>query len=420
MSAAPDPAHNAYSSTGVLRSMMTAVSASSRVAAGVALERNSGLRLRQAAGVVADRVRERRRHARPTMRGLVVGRGARVSWRDLPEPPSPGPLAAVVTPLAMATCDLDRPLGLGATPFPLPLHYGHECVAEVVAVGEQVRTVVRGDQVVVPFQVSCGDCQACAVGQSGNCRRVPPLSMYGFGITGGLWGGAVADRLAVPYADAMLVPLPPGVTPAAAASAADTLSDAYRHIAPHAQRILQHPDGPQVIVVGAVDTRSPFSASVPLYAGLIAQALIPDVEVLVVDARPVVRSHAQRLDMTATPPDRLRRQRAPLVVDSSASPRGLRLAIRATAPDGYCSCAGTLHASVRVPATLMFGRNVTLSIARSHVRSVIPDVLDLIASGRLLPELVTTTTASYDDAPDALRHHLLQPDIKTVLLRGRS
>jgi hypothetical protein len=29
----------------------------------------------------------------------------------------------------MATCDLDRPLMLGATPFPLPLQLGHECVA---------------------------------------------------------------------------------------------------------------------------------------------------------------------------------------------------------------------------------------------------------------------------------------------------
>ena len=33
---------------------------------------------------------------------------------------------------------------------------------------------------------------------------MPPVAMYGFGVTGGHWGGAYSDLLAVPYADAML------------------------------------------------------------------------------------------------------------------------------------------------------------------------------------------------------------------------
>lgn len=406
-----------YSSVGLLRSVATAVSPGSRAAAGVALERDRAQRVRRLLGVAVDRTRERRRPRRGTMRGLVVGRRARLGWRDLPEPPAPGPLAAVVAPLAMATCDLDRPLGLGATPFPLPLHLGHECVAEVLRVGDQVRTVGVGDRVVVPFQISCGACVACRVGQSGNCRTVPPLSMYGFGVTGGLWGGVIADQLTVPYADAMLVPVPTGVSSAAAASAADTLSDAYRHVAPHVERVRHHPDGPRVLVQGAVDQRSLFSASVPLYVGLIARALMPEVHVLIVDARANVRSEAGRLGLDAV--GRLRGQQAPLVVDGSASPRGLRQALRATAPDGYCSCAGSLHASVRVPASRMFGRNATLTIARSHVRAAIPGVLDLIATGRLEPGRVTTTVAAYDDAPDVLTAHLLTADTKTVLVRDQ-
>ena len=57
--------------------------------------------------------------------------------------------------------------------------------------------------------------------------------MYGFGIAGGLWGGVIADQLAVPFADAMLVPLPDGIDVVAAASVADNVSDGYRHVAPH-------------------------------------------------------------------------------------------------------------------------------------------------------------------------------------------
>jgi len=317
----------------------------------------------------------------------------------------------------MATCDMDRPLGLGATMFPLPLHLGHECVAEVLAVGEAVQSVHPGDRVVVPFQISCGVCRACRQGLTGNCRAVPPLSMSGFGIAGGAWGGVFAEQVAVPYADAMLVPLSPGIDPAAAASAADTLSDAYRHIVPHQQRIRSHPDGPSIIIVGAVRSDTVFSGSLPLYAGLIAKALGDDISISLVDSRPWVRAHADQLGLNTMPLRELRRCTAPLVVDCSAEPRGLALALEATAPDGLCSSAGTLHATARIPATLMFARNVTLSVSRSHAHAVVPEVLTLIADGRISPEEVTTTLAPFEDAPVVLRDHLTGIDTKTVLVR---
>ncbi len=397
--------------------MASLVSPAARAAGTVALERQARERLARLRAVAVDSAQQRRRPTRERVRSLVVGGGARTAWRAVAAPGRPGPLGALVAPLATATCDLDRPMGLGAAPFPLPLHFGHECVAEVAAVGADVRDVAVGDRVVVPFQISCGRCSACAVGLSGNCHAVPPISMYGFGLAGGAWGGVVADQLAVPFADAMLVRLPDGVDPAAAASAADTLSDAYRHLAPHLDRVRHHPDGPRVLLLGAVDPRTPFSPSMPLYAGLLARALLPEAEVLLLDARPAVRDQAGALGLVADDVRRLARQRAALVVDASADRRGLAGAIRATAPDGVCSCAGTLHASVRVPASVMFGRNVTLTVSRSHIRTVIPAVLDLIASGRIRPEGVTTTRSSFDDAPEALRAHLLTADTKTVLVR---
>ena len=116
-------------------------------------------------------------------------------------------------PIAASTCDMDCPLALGATLFALPLHLGHECVAEVLSVGERVARVRPGDRVVVPFQISCGPARPAAPGAPAAAPRVPPVSMYGFGLLGGHWGGAFSDELAVPYADAMLVSLPDGVEP---------------------------------------------------------------------------------------------------------------------------------------------------------------------------------------------------------------
>jgi alcohol dehydrogenase len=349
------------------------------------------------------------------MRALLLMPGGRLRWRSVPVPPSPGPLGAVVRPLAVATCDLDRPMGLGATPFLTPLHFGHECVAEVLTVGSQVTQCRLGQRVVVPFQISCGACVACSTGRTGNCEKVPPISMYGFGVSGGHWGGAVADELAVPYADAMLVPLPEGVEPAAAASVADNIPDGYRHVAPHLPGLLATGHPPRMIVVGAQSNGHLFTASVGLYAGLVARALGAS-EVTVIDARTDVRAQAERLGLAAITPKQARGLApAPLVADISASPAGLRRALKLTAPDGICSSAGSLHASSRIPTASMFGRNATLIVARSHARTFIPGVLALIADRKLAPERVITVLATMDDAAAALNDHIRGGSTKTVV-----
>jgi alcohol dehydrogenase len=315
----------------------------------------------------------------------------------------------------VATCDLDRPLMLGATPFPLPLQLGHECVAEVVMVGEDVRSVRIGDLVVVPFQISCGACGACRAGRSSNCETVPPASMYGFGLAGGLWGGAIADRLTVPFADAMLVPLPSGIDPTDAASVADNVSDAYRHVAPHLSGLLAEDAASQVLIVAATSRPAVFTSSVGLYAGQIARAFGAQ-NVALIDARPAVRARAQELDLTALPPEQARSvEQARLVIDVSSTRAGFRLALAHAAPDGILSCAGGLSPSVRVPLLRSFGRNITIHIGRSNARTVIPEVLSMMAAGRLHPERVTTQVAPMDDAVTALHEHCRDDAIKTVL-----
>lgn len=386
------------------------------VAVRLMLERDAETRLRRLRDAAGARIRDRRHPSPPRMRSLALLPGGRLRWRSIPAPPPPGPHAAVVRPIAIATCDMDRPIGLGATPFLAPLHFGHECVAEVLTVGSEVSSVRAGDRVVVPFQISCGACAPCRAGRTSNCATVPPISMYGFGVSGGHWGGAVADQLAVPFADGMLVPLPPGVDPAAAASVADNVSDAYRHVGPHLPALLAQDPDSTLIVVGGMSRRHLFTASVSLYAGLIAQSLGAR-RVTVVDARAAVRAQAEALGLTAVDP-RDARELAPsrLVADVSATPAGTRLALTLTAPDGVCSSSGTLHASTRIPSTLMFGRNVTLTVARAHARSLIPEVLELITDRGLQPERVTTVRASIDDAEPVLAEHLRGASTKTVLV----
>jgi alcohol dehydrogenase len=379
----------------------------------VLLERDGAQRLRRVAAGLLDGAAQRARPTRPRMRALQVFPGTRLRWRDAPAPAPPGPDGAVVHPIAASTCDLDCPLALGATQFALPLHLGHECVAEVLTVGERVRTVRPGDRVVVPFQINCGTCTACQAGRTGSCTSVVPAAAYGMGLATGHYGGAYSDELAVPYADAMLVALPEGIDPVAAASVADNVCDAYRHIAPHVPALLQADPEAEVLILAALTPRVSFSASNPLYAGLIALALGAR-NVQLVDARPHVRAHAERLGLSALHPRQLRRRPpAPLVVDLTVTRVGV--ALSHTAPDGVCSSAGSLHRSARIPTLQMYVRNVTLHLGRAHARALIPQVLELMRDGRLRPELVTTTVAPLDDAPRVLREHFLGGGVKTVL-----
>lgn len=397
---------------GWLRHYAGMLSPDAATAMRVSLERDSGERLRRLTATAGDRVWHGRRRAR--MRALTAAPGARLYWREVPTPPPPGPRGAVVHPIAASTCDMDCPVMLGATQILLPLHLGHECVAEVLAVGEQVRTVRPGDRVIVPFQINCGECPPCIAGHTGNCASVPPLSMYGFGVGTGHWGGAFSDELAVPYADAMLVALPEGIDPVAAASVADNVCDAYRHIGPHLPDLLASDPNAEVLIVAAIKPRSLFTPSCPLYTGMIALAMGAR-NVWFADSRPHVREHAERLGMHTLHPRELRR-RAPFGLVADVSVDGLHHALSATAPDGVCSSSGGLHRGVRIPFLQMYIRNATLHVGRTHVRALMPDVLELMTRGGLRPEAITTTVAPLDVAPSVLREHFLgAQSVKTVL-----
>lgn len=383
-------------------------------AARIMLERSARQRVDRLAGAV--RARGHRSSERRTMRALIARPGGRMEWRDVPAPSSPGPLAALVHPIAVATCDIDRAMGLGKTPFPLPMHFGHECVAEVVEIGEQVSTVRPGDRVVVPFQINCGSCGPCRNGLTSNCASVPPISMYGFGIVGGHWGGAYSDLLTVPYADGMLVPLPDDVDPAAAASVADNVADGYRAVAPYLPDLLARDADVEVLILAEIGRRPPFSASVPLYAGLAAKALGAGT-VHIVDRRPHVRRHAEALGLNSITPRDLRGLRTvPLVVDSTGTSAGVGTAIKHTAPDGVCISLSSVTATSRLPTALMYGRNVSYRLGRSHTRANIPAILDLMSSGDLHPELVTSHVGPLDRADALVRDHVLGEATKTIVV----
>ena len=51
---------------------------------------------------------------------------------------------------------------------------GHEFMGEVVEVGRDNRKLKRGDRVIVPFTIICGECEQCRRGNFSLCERTNP------------------------------------------------------------------------------------------------------------------------------------------------------------------------------------------------------------------------------------------------------
>lgn len=287
----------------------------------------------------------------------------------------------------------------GWVPFKGPSAIGHECVAEVLAVGAGVRQVRVGQWVVVPWAVSCGSCAPCLRGLTSKCATTTQrtLAAFGFGPASGPWGGMIADAIRVPFADHMLVPVPAGVPPLRVAAASDNLADAWRSVvAPLAER-----PGASVLILGGG------AKSIGLYAAGLAVAHGAAI-VDYLDDDPERRRIAESFGARArTASDANRRGAArgrgyDVVVEATSRAPGLRHAIGALAPGGICTAIGYYLASgTRVPLMRMYATDATLRLGVCHARAVLPALLAFIHRTGFPAERVTTLTADWEDAPSA-------------------
>ncbi len=107
-------------------------------------------------------------------------------------------------------CGSDQHMVRGRTTAPEGLILGHEITGLVIEAGRDVEFIKEGDLVSVPFNIACGRCRNCKVGQTGICLNVNPArpgAAYGYVDMGG-WVGGQAEYVMVPYADFNLLKFP--------------------------------------------------------------------------------------------------------------------------------------------------------------------------------------------------------------------
>jgi alcohol dehydrogenase len=340
------------------------------------------------------------------MQQLMALGSTAFEWREMPEPRLLAPTDAMVRPLAVAVCDADVLYMRGALRRRDPFCFGHEFVAEIVALGDEVAGFAIGDRVVVAFLIACGSCVSCRRGLPAACTTVSGKAAYGFGIFGD-WGGALCDLIRVPFASYMMERLPSGVSPAAAASVGDNLSDAFRCVA---EGLDEEPGAPVLVVAGGGGT-----PSIGLYAAALAMALGSE-RVDYLDSDPARLALAESLGAKA-----IESSAAPkhvgsyhVTADVSGDPSGawLSTALRSTAPYGRCTSCGVFHRDAPVPLGAMYDRGVRFTVGWSNPQANMARVLALLEA---VPGMLDSihTVAPWDEAID----RLAAPPTKLILVR---
>jgi threonine dehydrogenase-like Zn-dependent dehydrogenase len=360
------------------------------------------------------------------MEQLYFIKKGKLEWREVARPEITDKTQAIVRPFAVAKCDLDdaflfnniklkikigNVLGLIDPHYKSsfgnllngPFPFGHECVAEVVEVGDAVKNLKIGDVVSVPFQISCGFCKNCSNGFTSVCENTPPVSTYGFG-KHLQFGGAMSDYIKVPFADAMLLKIPDNIDPIHLASLSDNIPDAYRHL----NEIANNPNQSVLIVSGK-------AKSVGLYSLLLAKALnvanidyVDDNRERLEIAKNLKANNVYESNSQVT-------GKYDLVIDASATNQGLKTALRAVRNFGAISSSGIYIKRTALSLVEMYAKGVNFKIGFANARPDAEHVLELLKKVHIPFELITTYQNDWKNA----EHAFLKETTKVIVKRER-
>lgn len=152
------------------------------------------------------------------MRAVVFHDVGDIRLEEVKDPVIQEDFDAIVRLTASAICGTDLHMVRGTLPGMAPgTILGHEGIGIVEEVGPKVRNFVPGDRVVIPSTLGCGNCTYCRAGYFSQCDKINPngpsagTAFFGGPKSTGPFNGLQAERARVPFANINLVKLPPEV-----------------------------------------------------------------------------------------------------------------------------------------------------------------------------------------------------------------
>ena len=335
------------------------------------------------------------------MRALVYDEFAGpLTIREVPDP-APSPSGVVVQVGATGVCRSDWHGWQGHDPdIRLPHVPGHELAGTVVAVGSDVRRWRAGDRVTVPFVCACGRCAQCAAGHHQVCAQ---QTQPGF-----THWGSFAQLVALEEADVNLVRLPESLSFATAASLGCRYATSFRAVVQQGR--VRAGEWVAVFGCGGVGLAA---VQIAVCAG--ARVVAVDIsEGALALARELGAEHAVTESAAVA---ELTGGGVHLSLDALGSPETCVSSVLALRPRGRHVQVGLLPPAQGRPQ-LPMERVVALELevygSHGMAAHAYPELLDLVAQGRLRPDLLVRRELALDGAADALRDVGSTPGISVV------
>jgi threonine dehydrogenase-like Zn-dependent dehydrogenase len=345
---------------------------------------------------------------------------------------------AIVKVTSCAICGSDLHLFHNFIPAMLPGDImGHEMMGEVVETGSGVNgRLKKGDRVVVPFTIICGECEQCKRGNFSVCEttnRKKHLADKVFGhATAGLFGythltggypGGQAEFVRVPFADATHIKVPEGIPDEQVLFLGDIFPTGWQAVVqcdirptdtvaiwgcgPVGQMAIRSAillGSEQVVAIDCIPERlSMAEAGGAITINFEQESVIGRLNDLTDGKGPEKCIDAIGMEAHVTPsqPDTVVDRAKQMLMLENDRPHVLREMIYVCRPGGVISIPGVYSGFAdKIPMGQLMNKGLTVRTGQTHVNRWTDDLLHRIEEGQIDPSFVITHTVGLDQGPE--------------------
>ncbi len=353
----------------------------------------------------------------------------------VPDPVIEQPRDAIIKMTSCAICGSDLHLFDGFMPgMKSGDIMGHEFMGEVVEVGRENKALKVGDRVVVPFTITCGECDQCKRGNFSVCERSnrnkdladkvfghTAAGLYGYThLTGGYPGGQ-AEYVRLAYADCGPVKVPDSLTDEQVLFLGDIFPTGWQaavqcDIEP-TDTVAVWGAGPvgqfairSAVLLGARQVicidRVPERLSMAAAGGAICinfdeESVLERLADLTAGKGPEKCIDAVGLEAHATGSiDSMYDRAKQAVMLETDRPHVLREMMYVCRPGGVLSVPGVYGGLLdKIPFGAFMNKGLTMRTGQTHVSRWSEDLLRRIEQGQIDPSFVITHTVGLEDGP---------------------
>ncbi|RDJ03552.1 zinc-dependent alcohol dehydrogenase [Rhizobium grahamii] len=389
------------------------------------------------------------------MRALVWHGKEDIRCDTVSDPEIEHPRDAIIKVTSCAICGSDLHLFHNFIPAMMPGDImGHEMMGEVVETGSQMNgRLKKGDRIVVPFTINCGECDQCKRGNFSVCERTnrekdkadqvfghTTAGLFGYThLTGGYPGGQ-AEYLRVPFADETHIKVPDSLTDEQVLFLGDIFPTGWQAAAqcdieptdtvvvwgcgPVGQMTIRSAvllGARQVVAIDCIAERlSMAEAGGAMTINFEEESVVERLNELTNGKGPEKCIDAVGLEshVSMDQPDTLMDRAKQMLMLENDRPHVLREMIYVCRPAGIISIPGVYSGLVdKIPMGQAMNKGLSFRMGQTHVRRWTDDLLRRIEEGQIDPSFVITHSVGLEEGPEMYKVFRDKQDncIKVVL-----